>query len=93
MTTDLAERYLDHRTNGIRRVDLNDAACANRSDELFFGLTKASTAIAKGICRSCPVRWDCLVYAIDTRQPDGIWGGLTPDERLRLRRTVGSLTG
>ena len=28
----------------------------------------------------------CLEYAIETRQPDGIWGGLNADERHRLLR-------
>jgi WhiB family redox-sensing transcriptional regulator len=32
------------------------------------------------------VRQACLDFAIDTRQHDGIWGGLTEIERRRVRR-------
>ena len=35
----------------------------------------------------CPVRESCLVWALQTKQPTGIWGGKTPAERdPRLRR-------
>lgn len=38
-------------------------------------------ARAKEICEQCPVQSECLVYSFETRQPIGIWGGLTPAER------------
>lgn len=45
---------------------------------------------AKAICGACPVESDCLSYALHSRQPDGIWGGMTPTERrpLEARREV-----
>lgn len=43
-------------------------------------------AEAKMICRACPVIDDCLEYAMQTKQPAGVWGGLTPAERIRLRK-------
>lgn len=36
---------------------------------------------AKAICRVCPVKSDCLESAIAIREPFGIWGGLTENER------------
>jgi WhiB family redox-sensing transcriptional regulator len=33
------------------------------------------------LCRDCPVRSDCLDYAIDQRIDSGVWGGLTEGER------------
>ena len=36
---------------------------------------------AKAICARCPVRARCLDYAIATREPYGIWGGLNETER------------
>lgn len=39
---------------------------------------------AKRICRRCPVRDECLAYALDTRQKFWIWGGMTAKERERL---------
>lgn len=44
---------------------------------------------AKAICAACSVREPCLDYALRIREPHGIWGGLTENERrqLLLRRS------
>jgi WhiB family transcriptional regulator, redox-sensing transcriptional regulator len=39
---------------------------------------------AKAVCADCPVRRDCLEWAIETDQPHGVWGGLDEVERGRL---------
>ena len=36
---------------------------------------------AKEICASCAVRKPCLDYALEIREPHGIWGGLNELER------------
>lgn len=41
---------------------------------------------AKAVCGRCAVRELCLSYALVTRQ-DGIWGGTTAEERLRVRES------
>ena len=41
-------------------------------------------AKAKDICRTCPVRADCLEYALMIREPHGIWGGLNEAERRAI---------
>ena len=41
-------------------------------------------ARAKAICRTCPVKQDCLDYALRIREPHGIWGGLNEIERKQL---------
>jgi WhiB family transcriptional regulator, redox-sensing transcriptional regulator len=47
---------------------------------------------AKAICSSCPVRAMCLASALKTREPYGVWGGLSVEEReqrlLRLGATA-----
>jgi WhiB family transcriptional regulator, redox-sensing transcriptional regulator len=53
--------------------------------ELFFPEQGGSAKPAKQVCHRCPVRADCLDYAIATRQQFGIWGGLSEQERRRLR--------
>ena len=45
----------------------------------------AKVAEAKAICSGCPVRQECLDYALDSRQAYGIWGGKTPTERRRMK--------
>ena len=39
---------------------------------------------AKEICRPCPVRQECLDYAIRIREAHGIWGGLSEAERKQI---------
>jgi len=36
---------------------------------------------AKAICSTCSVASDCLDYALEIREPHGIWGGLNENER------------
>ncbi len=36
---------------------------------------------ARAICMVCPVRLDCLDFAMSIREPYGIWGGLTEADR------------
>lgn len=44
----------------------------------------AREAKAKKICFSCPVLGACREYAIDIREPHGVWGGLSEQERRAL---------
>ena len=39
---------------------------------------------AKQICAMCPVRKPCLDYALEIREPHGIWGGKNEIERKAL---------
>jgi WhiB family redox-sensing transcriptional regulator len=42
---------------------------------------------AKDICHTrCPVIDQCLQWALDTRQDSGVWGGMSEDERRRMKR-------
>lgn len=44
---------------------------------------------AKQICSTCPLKVECLVYALEADQI-GIWGGTTDRERQNMKRRVGS---
>jgi WhiB family transcriptional regulator, redox-sensing transcriptional regulator len=65
------------------------AACLPYPAVLFFGLDDSENPAerhgreekAKAICAECEVREECLAYALSTREPYGIWGGLTELER------------
>ncbi len=73
----------------------DDAACRGADTSLFFapnyfekrGQKLARESQAKVICAGCPVREPCLEYALRSRDPHGIWGGLNELERRRLLRT------
>lgn len=41
---------------------------------------------AKELCGECPVRNQCLDYALTNDERFGVWGGLTEKERHDLRR-------
>jgi WhiB family transcriptional regulator, redox-sensing transcriptional regulator len=69
----------------------DEAACRDTDPELFFPddtnrFARAHVRTAKLICRGCPVSAACLNWALASGQEAGIWGGLTEDERHRLRR-------
>lgn len=66
-----------------------EAACRGVDPNVFFpdrGDTFGVRA-AKAICAGCPVRTDCLDYAITYAERTGIWGGKSERERRELRRT------
>lgn len=65
-----------------------DAACRGKETNVFFPATDEEAGPAKAICATCPVREECLEFALLTRQEDGIWGGTTETERRRLRRRL-----
>ena len=63
-----------------------DALCAQTDPEAFFPEKGGSTRDAKRVCAACPVRDECLEYAMAHDEKFGIWGGLSERERRRLRR-------
>jgi WhiB family redox-sensing transcriptional regulator len=64
----------------------DQANCKGANADLFFPERGASTRTAKGICRECQVRPECLEFAITTGEKFGIWGGMSERERRRVRR-------
>lgn len=67
-------------------------ACRDAPDpDLWFPTGSSGPALlqiaeAKAVCRGCPSVAACLAWALETGQPEGVWGGLTPEERRALRR-------
>lgn len=41
---------------------------------------------ALAICAQCPVIDACRQFALDTEQNYGIWGGMTQEQRAKLRK-------
>lgn len=75
----------------------SDGLCRDADGSLFFhpdnerGEARESRVVAaKQICAACPVRRQCLRYALESGERYGIWGGMTEEERraARARRRV-----
>jgi WhiB family redox-sensing transcriptional regulator len=53
-----------------------------------FGDILSDTNLAKTACKTCPLLDACATYAIVGHERDGIWGGLTANERNSLRKEI-----
>ncbi|HWG65244.1 MAG TPA: WhiB family transcriptional regulator [Streptosporangiaceae bacterium] len=88
--SDTSQRLL-WRQPGATDTDWRDlAACAQADPELFFPIGTSGPARhqvddAKKICHGCPVRVNCLRWALERGEDAGVWGGTTEDERRVLR--------
>jgi WhiB family redox-sensing transcriptional regulator len=63
------------------------AACRDKPHGWWFPSVGTNPLRAIAICETCPVRDECLEFALNTKQEHGVWGGMTPDERQSSRRT------
>jgi WhiB family redox-sensing transcriptional regulator len=68
------------------------AACDPSTIEMFFvpddvpaREARRREQAAKRVCAGCPVRRQCLRYALDAGERYGVWGGLNPAERERVQ--------
>lgn len=57
------------------------ANCNAEHHDLFFSQSKTKMNMAVQICNPCPVKGECLKFAIDQNIEYGIYGGLTPTQR------------
>lgn len=71
------------------------AACREFEPELFFPvgtpgapLYDAQLEQAQAVCARCPVRAECLLFALDEGIGHGVFGGVDEHERAALRRTL-----
>ena len=60
------------------------ALCLGHDPDLWFPQESDGGANAIRICSACPVRLDCLEWAIEHNERNGIWGGLSARKRQRL---------
>ncbi len=67
------------------------AACRGMSSDVFFhppneraAGRRRRIAVAKAVCRICPVVQECLDHALDVVEAYGIWGGRSEEERAAM---------
>lgn len=70
-------------------------SCRQLDTEMFFhpdgergSSRRRRAAEAKRICASCPVVEQCREHSISAREPYGVWGGLTEEERHLIVREM-----
>ena len=72
----------------MNKLDWMDlAACKGLPNRVFFPLDRRYGG-ARAVCATCPVRQECLDDALALGAKRGMFGGLTPSQRARLRRGV-----
>jgi WhiB family redox-sensing transcriptional regulator len=61
--------------------------CREHSPEEFFPSDGVGVEKARRICADCPVKAECLEYALTYRIDHGVWGGASERERRRILRS------
>ena len=68
-------------------------ACRGEDPSLFFhpegerGPARENReAAAKAVCATCPVLAECAAHALAVREPYGVWGGMSEDDREAFYR-------
>ena len=63
----------------------NRAECLGQDEAIFFP-DDGNYEPARTICNRCDVRLVCLDYAMRHKIKDGMWGGVSPEQRRKARR-------
>ncbi len=82
--------FIDRERNGGRDWR-HQAECRNEDPELFHPIGATGPALlqiedAKAVCRRCPVIESCLEFALRAGIDQGVYGGMSEDERRALKR-------
>lgn len=64
-------------------------SCTPADADLLWSTNPADEEQAKALCETCPLRKPCAAYALHENEQWGTWGGLTAQDRLRIRRGDG----
>jgi WhiB family transcriptional regulator, redox-sensing transcriptional regulator len=60
--------------------------CRGMNPAVFFPTDGAGFEAARRVCLECPVRAECLEYALANHIDQGAWGGTSERERRRILR-------
>jgi WhiB family redox-sensing transcriptional regulator len=66
------------------------AKCRGVSPTEFFPSDGSGVERAMRVCDGCPVRVECLEYALEHRIEHGVWGGASERERRRILKRRGA---
>jgi WhiB family redox-sensing transcriptional regulator len=60
------------------------ALCLGHDPQMWYPVDSGGVEAAQ-ICTECPVRLDCLAWALEHNESDGIWGGVSARRRRQMR--------
>jgi WhiB family transcriptional regulator, redox-sensing transcriptional regulator len=63
------------------------ARCRDLPSVIFFPSDGVGVAVARHYCAECPVRAECLEFALKQHIDHGVWGGASERERRRIARS------
>lgn len=69
------------------------ALCGGMPFSAFFGaasderptMKRSEISAARAVCAGCPVKQECLDWALSRREQFGVWGGTSGRQRARMR--------
>ena len=62
-----------------------DGACRWYPTDWWFPVSEQASAVALDICETCPVLLECMDYGLAHPSLHGVWGGLSENQRHRIR--------
>lgn len=65
---------------------MDRGSCRNFPPAVFFPQDGAGVDRARAICAHCPVKNDCLEYALSNHIDHGVWGGCSERERRHIAK-------
>ncbi len=69
---------------------VKQADCLDEDTEIFYPKNGRDFIAKLAICETCPVRNDCLAYALKHKDVNGIWGGSSGNERRAILKDIKS---
>jgi len=68
--------------------EIGDNLPCRQAPDAYFATQQEGhlTVMAKKACEACPIKIPCGTYALKHNEIDGVWGGMTTTERIRIRR-------
>ena len=75
----------------LAQIDEEGSVPCQGAPDLFFIEKKDKIGpekirLSKKLCSTCPLKLLCLEYALEAKEHEGIWGGLTGNERTALKK-------
>lgn len=61
------------------------AACRGIGPERFYPEESETLRAGRQVCKKCPVRAECLDYALTAEEGHGMWGGVAARDRRAIR--------